>query len=113
MSSISDGNGQFYAIPSGGNAATECDHAAVHGLGSDGGLNRYFECPNCGSVLVREGAFAYGDGANDDLGEVDPHMGDLLEDIAAHHDGRRSPYEASPPETVFDRLSDAVWRFFR
>lgn len=110
MSTLSDGSPQFYAIPGAGAAAVECDHAAVQGLGSDGGMNRYFECPNCGSVLVREAAFPHGDGANDDLGSVDPQLGDLLADIEAHHDGRDSPYESSPPETAIDRLADAVWR---
>lgn len=110
MATSSDDGGRFYAIPDGDAGDPVCDHDAVSGLGGDGGLNGYFECSSCECVLVRDGGGFAGDGATDDLGTVDPRLEDLLEDIEAYHDGRRSPFEAAPPETVFDRLAGALRR---
>ncbi|MUV87771.1 hypothetical protein GJ631_14725 [Natronomonas sp. CBA1123] len=111
MSSTPDPEHRLYAIPGGGDA--DCDHDAVHELGADGGANRYFECPDCGSVLVREGRRPPEGRSAEGLGTVDPRLGDLLDDIDAYHDGTGSSFAPDRPESTLERVTEAWRRLLR
>lgn len=82
---VPDPEPSFYAIPD----DPACDHEAVRHV-PGAGVNRYYRCPDCETVLVRAGG-PTPDGGTDDLGTIDPRMDDLLEDLEAHHgDGTSS-----------------------
>jgi len=112
MDTATDREPGLYAVP--GSADYEnCDHEGVRTMGSDGGTNRYFECLDCGSVLVQEGLLGgEGEGGSDDLGEVDPRLGDLLDDIDAHYAGEPTSFGPGRAGSLRDRLA-AAWRLLR
>lgn len=103
---VPDPDGGFYAIPD----DPACDHEAVHHV-PQSGVNRYFRCPDCETVLVRAGG-PEPDGPTDDLGTVDPRMGDLLEDIDAYHGDGTTSY-VPERRSLRDRLADALRGLFR
>lgn len=114
MASSSGRERRLYAIP--GQAtedAATCDHASVRELGSDGGANRYLECPSCESVLVREGYLPERERSSDDLGTIDPRLDDLLDDIDAYHDGTGSSFAIQREPTAVSRFVDACRRLLR
>lgn len=96
---------QFYAISD----DQACDHREVRHLAAGGDVNRYYRCPECDGVLIREGGPAPS-GGSDDLGTVDPRMGDLLEDLEAYH-GDGSSSMGSAGRSLSERLVDACRRF--
>ena len=93
---------QFYAISD----EPGCDHERVRHLAQGGGVNRYYRCPDCDGVLVREGG-PEPTGGSDDLGTIDPEMGDLMADLEAHRGGRSSKTRRS--DSVLGRFA-AAWR---
>ena len=95
------GGPKTYAIGAGG---TDCDHESRREMASDAGANRYFRCPDCGGVLVREPPMK-GEGTDADLGTVDPAFEDLLEDLEHYHDRNRA--------SVLGRAVAAVKRLVR
>ena len=80
------GGPRTYAIGAGG---TDCDHESCREMANDAGANRYFQCLDCGGVLVREPPMT-GEGTDADLGTVDPAFEDLLEDLEHYHDRKRT-----------------------
>ena len=93
---------EFYAISD----DPACDHDEVRHLAQGGDVNRYYRCPDCDGVLVREGG-PTPDGGTDDLGTVDPEMGDLMADLEAHH-GDRPGSATQPSRSLVGRV--AAWR---
>lgn len=100
---VPEPEGGFYAIPD----DPACDHEEVRHLAQDAGVSRYYRCPNCESVLVRPGGPAP-EGGTDDLGTIDPRMGDLLADLEAYH-GDGSSSLGVGDRSLRDRILDA-WR---
>lgn len=94
---------QFYAISN----ESGCDHGEVRHLAQGGDVNRYYRCPDCDGVLIREGGPTPG-GGTDDLGTIDPEMGDLMADLEAHDGGRRGA-DRHGPGSLFGRFA-AAWR---
>ena len=68
-------------------------------MASDAGGTRYFKCPDCGGVLVREPPMK-GDGTDADLGTIDPAFEDLLEDVEHYHDRTRASGLGRPVAAV-------------
>ena len=93
---------QFYAISD----EPGCDHERVHHLAQSGDVNRYYRCPDCDGVLIRQGG-PTPTGGSDDLGTIDPEMGDIMADLEARNGGRSS--DARGSGSVFGRFA-AVWR---
>jgi predicted RNA-binding Zn-ribbon protein involved in translation (DUF1610 family) len=87
----------------------ECDHAAARELGSDG-ANRFFECPNCGSALIKETPISEPQKATNEFGDMDSRLGDLLDDIDAFHRGEPSAFSTQQPDSFVDRLAAALAR---
>ena len=94
----------FYAIPD----DPACDHEEVRHLAQDGGVSRYYRCPDCETVLVRPGG-SPPEGGTDDLGTIDPRMGDLLEDLEAYH-GDGSSSLGADDRSLPGRILDACRR---
>lgn len=94
----------FYAIPD----DPTCDHEEVRHLAQDAGVSRYYRCPDCDAVLVRPGGSSPS-GGTDDLGTIDPRMGDLLEDLEAYHGDGSSSLD-SGGRSLRGRVLDACRR---
>jgi hypothetical protein len=94
----------FYAVPD----DPTCDHEEVRHLAQDAGVSRYYRCPDCDTVLVRPGG-PPPEGGTDDLGTIDPRMGDLLDDLEAYH-GDGSSSLGSGEGSLAGRLLEACRR---
>ena len=97
---------QFYAI----SEEPGCDHDEVRHLAQGGDVNRYYRCPDCDGVLIRDGG-PTPEGGTDDLGEIDPEFGDLMADLEAHRPsgGSRGSTATRGSNSVFGRVV-AAWR---
>lgn len=107
---MDDGERRLYAVP--GEGDPDCDHEVVTDIGNDAGANRFYECPDCGSILIREGYLPEGDGSTADLGTVDPRIGDLLDDIDRYHE-TGSAFGPEKETPIRDRLAEVYSRMFR
>lgn len=94
---------QFYAISD----EPGCDHERVRHLAQGGDVNRYYRCPTCDGVLIRQGG-PTPTGGTDDLGTVDPDLDDLLIDLDHYHRKRGVP-KSSHASSLASRVI-AAWR---
>jgi hypothetical protein len=101
----SDNERRLFAIA----GDSDCDHDAARELGSDG-ANRFFECPDCGSALIKEGPTTDHQKATNEFGDMDSRLGDLLDDIDAYHKGEPTAFTSEKPDSFLDRLAAALGR---